>query len=1097
MTTINITSDQTVYIGQESGYLYCDTGYGHVVLSGPITINQTDSGVGHVYIQTDITIQSSNEYFIGGSGAFVFDGQGHDVTLDASALGYGGLFSNLTVDQTVQNIDLIGGGGTLADYAGAVVGSLAGHVINCTSSVDVSSVGSGGIVGAHAVSGTVENCYSTGDVSGDYSGGIVGYSAADSGETVAVSNCYSTGSISGTQAGGIIGSDAAFTIGNVQISNCYSIGDVSGVQAGGIAGSSAGDNGGSVAISNSYSTGTISGDYSGGIVGSSLGNNGGEVTINSAYSTGAIVGYGSGGIVGGYAQSGSINGCYSTGEIAGLFAGGIVGISAANYSLDPVVLSNCYTTGSISGQGVGGIVGALAAANGGEVSISGCFTVGSIVGMSAGGIVGSNAGFTGGNVDISASYSTGVINGDYSGGIAGASAGDAGGTVTIDNVFASGDIQGVDVGGIVGPGSIGYGSTGGFVTVAHAYTSGLSSSVYPNGIFAYSDISGDPNLDNPVGYGTDNYSEANNGNSGMWNNANAYPTLISVPVSTSWVDSYAPNVPYTLVAFSPTVNSTSTLSGAIYGGIYDLTFANLFGASGATGQFNTVESFEVTANTSSGSFFTGTSYATATPFYTTATLDSTHHIYWVPNELGAVNFGSALAVGYIENLGQQFNSATSTAVNFSISPPPPTPSGDTSNVGGFVLTKQPMSNNATVASGDSTVTTLGNVQCMGGAAQNNPLSAQNISNVSAGQVNTMPTLMAVKIQKIIGLIGAVTAEMAESMSHSSGLLASSDSTKIAGSSMIAPPNATVPAEAITQAASDTPMEATAYPVYGYNYFYLSDFQGSSNFRVTSQSSNPLTTNFLELINNTGGSQTVDIAGYQGIVVATPGVNVTGLTANNYLGTFGGGSYTFGAGNQKLFLMGPNSSIVGGGGIDTVRFLGVGKGGAFINQQGNDVTIWSDWLDTGSGVTYLHNVARAQFDDGSVAFDTGAGQNAGEVFRLYEAAFHRVGDQQGMGYWINQLDNGTSLQAVANQFLSSQEFINLYGSSTSSAQYVTALYNNVLGRAPDATGAAYWQSQLQAGASKAQILIQFAESVEGVSHTASQMAHGVQYQQWVQ
>ena len=430
---------------------------------------------------------------------------------------------------------------------------------------------------------------------------------------------------------------------------------------------------------------------------------------------------------------------------------------------------------------------------------------------------------------------------------------------------------------------------------------------------------------------------------------------------------------------------------------------------------------------------------------------------------------------------------------------PSTPSSsNTITVAGQNLSQNNVTNGSSLSSGNGSVITFaGSLSSNGGAAQNNPLSAQNISNVSAGQVNTMPTLMAVKIQKIIGLIGAVTAEMAESMSHSSGLLASSDSTKIAGSSMIAPPNATVPAEAITQAASDTPMEATAYPVYGYNYFYLSDFQGSSNFRVTSQSSNPLTTNFLELINNTGGNQNVDLSGYQGIVVATGGVNITGLTANNYLGTFGGGSYTFGAGNQKLFLMGPNSSIVGGSGIDTVRFLGVGKGGAFINQQGNDVTIWSDWLDTGSGVTYLHNVARAQFDDGSVAFDTGAGQNAGEVFRLYEAAFHRVGDQQGMGYWINQLDNGTSLQAVANQFLSSQEFINLYGSSTSSAQYVTALYNNVLGRAPDATGAAYWQSQLQAGASKAQILIQFAESVEGVSHTASQMAHGVQYQQWVQ
>lgn len=52
---------------------------------------------------------------------------------------------------------------------------------------------------------------------------------------------------------------------------------------------------------------------------------------------------------------------------------------------------------------------------------------------------------------------------------------------------------------------------------------------------------------------------------------------------------------------------------------------------------------------------------------------------------------------------------------------------------------------------------------------------------TAGAVVTLPTLMAVKTQKIMGLLGAVTAEMAESMGSGVGAT-SADNTKVAGSS---------------------------------------------------------------------------------------------------------------------------------------------------------------------------------------------------------------------------------------------------------------------------------------------------------------------------
>src|SRR3989338_2653478 len=59
--------------------------------------------------------------------------------------------------------------------------------------------------------------------------------------------------------------------------------------------------------------------------------------------------------------------------------------------------------------------------------------------------------------------------------------------------------------------------------------------------------------------------------------------------------------------------------------------------------------------------------------------------------------------------------------------------------------------------------------------------AYNSLETTAGAVVTLPTLMSVKTAKIMGLLGAVTAEMAESMGSGVGSTAT-DSTKIAGSS---------------------------------------------------------------------------------------------------------------------------------------------------------------------------------------------------------------------------------------------------------------------------------------------------------------------------
>jgi alpha-tubulin suppressor-like RCC1 family protein len=106
------------------------------------------------------------------------------------------------------------------------------------------------------------------------------------------------------------------------------------------------------------------------------------------------------------------------------------------------------------------------------------------------------------------------------------------------------------------------------------------------------------------------------------------------------------------------------------------------------------------------------------------------------------------------------------------------------------------------------------------------------------------------------------------------------------------------------------------------------------------------------------------------------------------------------------------------------------------------------------------------------------QYVGPASRLYLAAFRRVPDATGLDNWINYMRAGNSLESVGDAFVVSPEFQLTYG-TLNDAQFVTLLYENVLGREPDPTGLADWTAQLGAGATRGQILIGFSESQESI------------------
>ncbi len=94
-----------------------------------------------------------------------------------------------------------------------------------------------------------------------------------------------------------------------------------------------------------------------------------------------------------------------------------------------------------------------------------------------------------------------------------------------------------------------------------------------------------------------------------------------------------------------------------------------------------------------------------------------------------------------------------------------------------------------------------------------------------------------------------------------------------------------------------------------------------------------------------------------------------------------------------------------------------------------------------------------------------------LVRIYHSTFNREADKSGIGYWTNQLDKqDLTLEDVALKFMGSEEFTELYPEGLTQEQFVTLLYNNVLGRDPDEEGKEYWLNTLENGFSREKVLL---------------------------
>ncbi|MBI3729827.1 MAG: DUF4214 domain-containing protein [Burkholderiales bacterium] len=197
----------------------------------------------------------------------------------------------------------------------------------------------------------------------------------------------------------------------------------------------------------------------------------------------------------------------------------------------------------------------------------------------------------------------------------------------------------------------------------------------------------------------------------------------------------------------------------------------------------------------------------------------------------------------------------------------------------------------------------------------------------------------------------------------------------------------------------------------------------------------------------------------------------------------------GTGNDTLVGGKGNDSLDGGAGFDMGLYASA-RSNYVISKNGNGFTV-KDSSGT-NGTDSVMNVERLNFSDTSVALDVSG--IAGQAYRIYQAAFARKPDLAGLGYWIADMDKGSSLTTVAAGFFQSKEFQSLYGVNPGTDALITLLYANVLHRTPDQAGLDYWRAELSSGhITSAGVLASFSESQENQAQVIGSIQNGIDYQ----
>lgn len=180
---------------------------------------------------------------------------------------------------------------------------------------------------------------------------------------------------------------------------------------------------------------------------------------------------------------------------------------------------------------------------------------------------------------------------------------------------------------------------------------------------------------------------------------------------------------------------------------------------------------------------------------------------------------------------------------------------------------------------------------------------------------------------------------------------------------------------------------------------------------------------------------------------------------------------------------------------TTATLSLDYDGASVDMSYNNAS--------GNGFNTFTNIEFLQFSDKTMFVENADNAN---VARLYVAALDRAPDIAGLSGWENlyaQVSAATKAEgpyvalaetaiggvsSIAAGFTGSTEFQQKYGTLDDTG-FITQLYQNVLGRAPDAAGLNGWLTAMETGSggqiyTREMVLVGFAESPENIAKTAA-------------
>lgn len=104
-------------------------------------------------------------------------------------------------------------------------------------------------------------------------------------------------------------------------------------------------------------------------------------------------------------------------------------------------------------------------------------------------------------------------------------------------------------------------------------------------------------------------------------------------------------------------------------------------------------------------------------------------------------------------------------------------------------------------------------------------------------------------------------------------------------------------------------------------------------------------------------------------------------------------------------------------------------------------------------------------------------NVGFVKTLYDNILGRAADEGGLNAWVTALNEGKiTLRDIVFGFVFSKELESVI-SPAGPEEYITFLYENVLGRSPDPDGLNNWITNMQNGMTKEEVLLHFVDSEE--------------------